>query len=147
MTLKQSFGMASFSSHRRTIYPRTQRETQSIGFLIVSKVFFCGGATPRSTGRESTESGAIDSRPERTQDRVASEAERTGERTMSAAEQPGGSNWDATQYHEVVKGDTLSKIALKYYGDANLYPKIFEANRDVLGDPNKIQVGQKLRIP
>lgn len=52
-----------------------------------------------------------------------------------------------TQHHVVVKGDTLSKIAQQYYGDAALYPKIFEANRDVLKDPNKIGIGQKLRIP
>ncbi len=52
-----------------------------------------------------------------------------------------------TQYYVVKKGDTLSKIAREYYGDANLYPQIFEANRDILKDPNKIQVGQKLRIP
>lgn len=52
-----------------------------------------------------------------------------------------------TQTHVVVPGDTLSKIAQKYYGDASLYPKIFQANRDVLSDPNKISPGQKLRIP
>lgn len=51
------------------------------------------------------------------------------------------------QTHIVQKGDTLSKIADRYYGDATLYPKIFEANRDVLKDPNKIKPGQKLRIP
>jgi nucleoid-associated protein YgaU len=54
---------------------------------------------------------------------------------------------DPTQWYEVVAGDTLSKIAKKFYGDPNLYPQIFEANRDQLSDPNKIQVGQKLRIP
>ena len=51
------------------------------------------------------------------------------------------------QYYVVKQGDTLSKIAKEYYGDAQLYPQIFEANRDILKDPNKIQVGQKLRIP
>jgi nucleoid-associated protein YgaU len=60
---------------------------------------------------------------------------------------PGSGSWDATQWHEVVKGDTLSKIAENYYGDASLYPQIFEANKDVLSDPDKIRVGQKLRIP
>ncbi len=55
--------------------------------------------------------------------------------------------FDATQWHEVVAGDTLSKIAVRYYGDASLYTKIFEANKDTLKDPNKIRVGQKLRIP
>ncbi len=66
--------------------------------------------------------------------------------TPSEADKSSGA-WDLTQYHEVVKGDTLSKIAAKYYGDANLYMKIFEANRDILKDPNLIRVGQKLRIP
>ena len=52
-----------------------------------------------------------------------------------------------TQIHVVQSGDSLSKIAQKYYGDPALYTKIFEANRDLLKDPNKIQPGQKLRIP
>jgi nucleoid-associated protein YgaU len=47
----------------------------------------------------------------------------------------------------VVSGDTLSKIAQKYYGDAALYDKIFQANRDILKDPNRISPGQKLKIP
>ena len=49
--------------------------------------------------------------------------------------------------HEVVSGDTLSKIAKHYYGDAGKYMKIFEANKDQLKDPDKINVGQKLQIP
>ena len=60
---------------------------------------------------------------------------------------PQGGAPDYTQWHEVKKGETLSKIAQEYYGDASLYPKIFEANKDVLKDPNLIRVGQKLRIP
>ena len=51
------------------------------------------------------------------------------------------------QYHVVVKGDTLSKIAEQYYGDEMLYKKIFEANRDVIKNPDLIQIGWKLRIP
>ena len=51
------------------------------------------------------------------------------------------------QFYVVKSGDTLSKIAEEFYGDKMLYPKIFEANRDVLSDPNKIKPGQKLRIP
>ena len=51
------------------------------------------------------------------------------------------------QIYEVVGGDTLSKIAKKFYGDANNYMKIFEANKDQLKDPDKINVGQKLKIP
>jgi nucleoid-associated protein YgaU len=51
------------------------------------------------------------------------------------------------QTHEVQKGDTLGKIAQKYYGDASLYMQIFEANKSQLKDPNKIFPGQKLVIP
>ena len=52
-----------------------------------------------------------------------------------------------SRIHEVVSGDTLSKIAKKFYGDAAQYMKIFEANKDQLKDPDKIQVGQKLKVP
>ena len=53
----------------------------------------------------------------------------------------------APKVHVVEKGDTLGAIAKKYYGKAGAYMKIFEANKDQLSDPNKIKVGQKLRIP
>ena len=51
------------------------------------------------------------------------------------------------QYHDVVRGDTLSAISKKYYGDANKYNTIFEANKPMLSHPDKIYPGQKLRIP
>ena len=51
------------------------------------------------------------------------------------------------EFYEIKKGDTLSAIAKHYYGDYKQYPKIFEANRDVIGDPDKIYPGQKIRIP
>ncbi len=51
------------------------------------------------------------------------------------------------QYHEVQKGDTLSKISKQYYGDPNKYNAIFEANKPMLSHPDKIYPGQKLRIP
>ena len=54
---------------------------------------------------------------------------------------------EASQFHDVVSGDTLSAISKKYYGDANKYQQIFEANKPMLSDPNKIYPGQKLRIP
>jgi nucleoid-associated protein YgaU len=50
-------------------------------------------------------------------------------------------------YYEVKKSDTLSKIAKQHYGDAKLYPRIFDANRPMLKDPNLIYPGQVLRIP
>jgi nucleoid-associated protein YgaU len=54
---------------------------------------------------------------------------------------------DESQYHTVVRGDTLSAIAKKFYGNANAYPKIFEANKPMLTHPDKIYPGQLLRIP
>lgn len=53
----------------------------------------------------------------------------------------------ASTLYEVKAGDTLSKIAKTVYGDANAYQKIFEANKPMLSDPNKIYPGQQLRIP
>jgi nucleoid-associated protein YgaU len=50
-------------------------------------------------------------------------------------------------FHTVQKGETLSAIAKKYLGQANRYPEIFEANKPMLSDPDKIYPGQTLRIP
>ena len=50
-------------------------------------------------------------------------------------------------FHTVEKGENLSAIAKRYMGDANRYHAIFEANRPMLSDPDKIYPGQKLRIP
>ena len=50
-------------------------------------------------------------------------------------------------FYTVVKGDYLSKIAKKVYGNAMKYPVIFEANKPMLTDPDKIYPGQVLRIP
>lgn len=51
------------------------------------------------------------------------------------------------EYYVIESGDTLGKIAKRYYGNAMAYPKIFEANREIIHDPDKIFVGQKIRIP
>ena len=50
-------------------------------------------------------------------------------------------------FHTVKSGDTLSKLAKKYYGDAMRYPDIFDANTPMLKHPDKIYPGQVLRIP
>jgi nucleoid-associated protein YgaU len=50
-------------------------------------------------------------------------------------------------FYTIVRGDTLSKVSKEYYGNANLYNKIFEANRPMLSHPDKIYPGQMLRIP
>ena len=53
----------------------------------------------------------------------------------------------ASRTYTVQPGDTLSKIAKEKLGDPNAYQGIFEANRDVLTDPNKIKPGQVLKLP
>ena len=54
---------------------------------------------------------------------------------------------EKVEYYIIKKGDTLSAVAKQFYGKANDYPKIFEANREVIKDPNLIFPGQKIRIP
>jgi len=61
-----------------------------------------------------------------------------------AADEPAEEN---IEFYEIKSGDTLSGIAKNFYGDFSLYTKIFDANRDVIGDPDKIYPGQKIRIP
>ena len=49
--------------------------------------------------------------------------------------------------YEIVSGDTLGRIAKKFYGKASLYTRIHEANKELIPDPNKIYPGQKIKIP
>jgi len=53
----------------------------------------------------------------------------------------------AAQTYTVVKGDSLSKIAKHFYGNANRWHDIFDANRDQISNPDLIQPGQVLKIP
>jgi nucleoid-associated protein YgaU len=68
------------------------------------------------------------------------------EASRAQAATVGGGSQNAQTY-TVKSGDTLSKISKQFYGDANEYMQIFYANRDKLNDPDKIQVGQELKIP
>jgi len=54
---------------------------------------------------------------------------------------------EASAFHEVVSGDTLWAISKTYLGKGNRYMEIFEANKPMLSHPDKIYVGQMLRIP
>ena len=58
-----------------------------------------------------------------------------------------GGGGQGGQSYTVKAGDTLSKISKQFYGDSNEYMRIFYANRETLNDPDKIQVGQELKIP
>lgn len=66
--------------------------------------------------------------------------------STTAATADAGGQWSSRTY-TVKSGDTLSKIAKDMYGDASRYPQIFEANKPMLKDPDKIYPGQVLRIP
>ena len=60
---------------------------------------------------------------------------------------PSATVTEVAQFVTVQKGETLSAISLRVYKNANLYNKIFEANKPMLKHPDKIYVGQVLRIP
>ena len=65
---------------------------------------------------------------------------------LTVAEPP-AAEVPAINFYTVKKGDTLSAIAKAQYGSANKYPAIFDANKPMLKDPDKIYPGQVLRIP
>lgn len=69
----------------------------------------------------------------------------SGGQTQGAGASVGGGY--GSQTYTVKPGDSLSKISQHFYGSAGAYMRIFEANRDKLQDPDKIQVGQQLTIP
>lgn len=53
----------------------------------------------------------------------------------------------APRFYQVKSGDSLSEIAQRELGDANRYMEIFNANRNILSNPDQIDIGQTLRIP
>jgi nucleoid-associated protein YgaU len=65
----------------------------------------------------------------------------------AAAAVGGTASTTAARTYTVQPGDSLSKISKQFYGDANKYMSIFNANKDKLSDPDKIKVGTELRIP
>lgn len=77
--------------------------------------------------------------PETTETAAATPAQK--EATAAAPAQ------EEATFYTVKSGDSLGKIAAEHYGDAGKYTVIFEANRPMLSDPNKIYPGQSLRIP
>ena len=67
--------------------------------------------------------------------------------TLDDALEPDSEEQPSSHFYTVQSGDTLSKIASEYYGSASKYPLIFEANKPMLTNPDRIYPGQVLRIP
>ncbi len=63
------------------------------------------------------------------------------------APEPAPEEVSKDEFYEIKKGDTLGAIAKQFYGNASQYMRIFEANREIISDPDKIYPGQKIRIP
>jgi nucleoid-associated protein YgaU len=72
--------------------------------------------------------------------RIEEAKERIRARSQRQAEEP-------ARTYTVQSGDTLAKIAQKFYEDGGRWTEIYEANKDQIADPNVIEVGQKLEIP
>jgi nucleoid-associated protein YgaU len=90
-------------------------------------------------------------KPEAKKDPIAEAKKRTAEMKKETAQKAKAEEKKreaAVKKHVVVSGDTLSGIAKQYYDDAGKYMKIYEANKDVIGDnPDLIKPGQELVIP
>jgi nucleoid-associated protein YgaU len=69
-----------------------------------------------------------------------------GSSTAPAVPQPTGTIGSGKTY-VVVEGDSLSRIAKREYGDANKWRTIYEANKDLINDPDLIYPGQELKVP
>ncbi|VWX60427.1 conserved hypothetical protein [Burkholderiales bacterium 8X] len=116
---------------------KTYIETQNLGLTNLAVAYDAGSGTVTLSGsapsQEASEKASLAA------GNVANVTHVDNQLQAPAAE--------PAQYHDVVKGDTLSAISKKYYGDANKYNAIFEANKPMLSHPDKIYPGQKLRIP
>ena len=116
---------------------KTYIETQNLGLTNLAVAYDAGSGTVTLTGnapsQEASEKAALAAGNVANVTHV--------DNNLEAPPAP------PAQFHDVVKGDTLSAISKKYYGDANKYNAIFEANKPMLTHPDKIYPGQKLRIP
>lgn len=87
--------------------------------------------------------GSVDDRIRVSHSTTAAAGAATSTSSTTAAD---AGNWTSRTY-TVKSGDTLSKISKEMYGEASKYPQIFEANKPMLKDPDKIYPGQVLRVP
>lgn len=115
-----------------------KRQVEATGIEVADLSIHCRGDTARIAGRVQSQ--------EQKEKLVLACGNVRGIAEVDEALEVEKKEPEAT-FYTVVAGDSLSKIAKKHYGDAMKYPLIFEANRPMLSDPNKIYPGQVLRIP
>lgn len=72
---------------------------------------------------------------------------KTGMDEMPRAEIPTLEEEQKYSFYTIQRGDSLSKVAKRYYGDAMRWPELFEANREVIQNPDLIYPGQQIRVP
>lgn len=127
--------------------PLAKAALAGIAAMAIKKVLGArtssAGTSPETTMRSDTglPPGTITPPPPPAQDMPGT----TARQATPAASSTAGAT--AERWHQVASGESLSKLAAKYYGDGRQWMKIFEANRNVLTDPDVIKVGQRLRIP
>jgi nucleoid-associated protein YgaU len=109
------------------------------------KLYFNG--TVNSEDEKNQIWNALKTIPDWQKDIVADIKVRPGAQQPAAAASPRAAAGGGEQTYTVQAGDTLSGIAKKLLGNANAYMEIFNANRDQLTDPDRIQPGQVLKIP
>lgn len=98
--------------------------------------------------REEREKTKAELRAKRDREVEAAKAKREAARAKLEAEKAKEEAEKQVRKHIVESGDTLTAIALKYYGNAGEFMKIYEANKEVIGDnPDRILVGMELVIP
>ena len=122
-----------------------KRKAKKLGETVAALGFEAEGLQITVDGDTATVRGAVDSQADREKivlvvGNTAGIARVDDQMEVSTPE-------PEAQYYTVVSGDSLSKIAKAHYGNAMKYPVIFEANKPMLADPNKIYPGQVLRIP
>jgi hypothetical protein len=122
-----------------------QQQGRLINVQLRDNKLFIGGIMPSEAAKNKVweQIGLVDPTYQDLAHEIVVEASSAAGASGSggSAERAGG------QTYTVKAGDTLSKISKQFYGDPMQYERIFNANRDKLNDPNKIQPGQELVIP
>jgi nucleoid-associated protein YgaU len=118
------------------------KELDASGFidrLYKAKPVVAGGGTPQPPAPPSSTAKGVSTVQKK---ELVSDAKRTPEKLAQTSKTSSGST-----EHTVRAGDTLSHLALQYYGNARKWQQIYEANKETMKNPNYIYIGQKVLVP